>query len=368
MAGLKELFNKGWWVIPHPFQPEDLRYWRIKLMQNIQLILQIYTGIFFFLNIFLFDYPLMAVADAVLFGGILALQLDLRKHLNIERSARLLIGIIVIFLSIYFVLAQGRNYSFIWFSMVPLLAFFLLGLHLGLYVSGIFLTALVAFVIWFAPQWPSYAINIPAVFNISLALFAVLTISRHYEKSREEAFNFLAKRNSELKILAKTDPLTQLNNRSHLDDVLEQELNRAQRHRHDLAVLILDTDHFKTLNDSYGHIVGDQVLKELSDVLLSHVRSSDILGRWGGEEFLVIAPDTGEDGAVELAEKIRIAVAEHRFTDEKLHLTVSIGCAAHSSEDTLISIVQRADNGLYQAKHDGRNCTRLGKATRIPRQ
>ncbi|SFR53540.1 diguanylate cyclase (GGDEF) domain-containing protein [Pseudidiomarina maritima] len=364
MAGLKRLFNKGWWVIPHPFQPEDLRYWRVKLMQNIQFILQLYTGIFFFLNIFLFDYLLMAAADAILFGGILALQIDLRKHLNIERSARLLIGIIVIFLGMYFVLAHGRNYSFIWFSMVPLLAFFLLGLRLGLYVSGGFLAALVAFIIWFSPQWPSYAINLPAVFNIALALVAVLTISRHYEKSREEAFNFLAKRNRELEVLARTDTLTQLKNRSHLDDVLEQELERAHRYQHELAVLILDTDHFKTLNDNYGHLVGDQVLKELSQVLSAQIRASDILGRWGGEEFLVIAPNTDEEGAVELAEKIRIAVAEHRFTEQKLHLTVSIGCTDCLDEDTIISIVQRADNGLYQAKHDGRNCTRLGKAAR----
>lgn len=368
MSGLKDLFKKGWWVIPHPFQPEDLRYWRVKLMQNIQFILQLYTGLFVVLNIFLFDYLWMALTNAIMFSAIVVLQIDLRKNLNIERSARMLIGILVAFMAVYFVIAQGRNYSFIWFSLLPLLAFFLLGLRLGLYVSGSLLAALVVFVIWFAPQWPSYAINIPAIFNIALALFAVLTISRHYEKSREEAFNFLAQRNSELEVLATTDPLTQLNNRSHLDEVLEQELNRAQRHQHELAVLILDTDHFKTLNDSYGHIVGDQVLKELSQVLLSHVRSSDILGRWGGEEFLVIAPDTDEDGAVELAEKIRIAVAEHRFTDEKLHLTVSIGCAAYSSEDTLITIIQRADNGLYQAKHDGRNCTRLGKTTRIPRK
>lgn len=348
-------------MINHPFERQDPRYWRIRLMQSLLLILQLYSGIFTVLNLTLFGYYSVAIANMAVFAVILGIQADLRRNLNIERSANWLIGIIITFMIIYVGLTEGRNYAFIWLSMVPTIAFFLLGIRRGLQITVPFLVVVIGYIIWSAQGWPSYAVNLPAFFNITCALFAVLTIARHYEKSRAEAYAALAERNTELQRIAITDGLTQLHNRAHLDAVLESELQRAQRHEQQLAVLILDTDHFKVLNDSYGHLVGDQVLIELSELLRTKIRATDILGRWGGEEFMIITPNTDADGAVELAEKIRTAVATHRFTQEKLHLTISVGVAQLNQEDTLVSIVRRADEGLYQAKHDGRDCTRLGK-------
>ena len=348
-------------MIKHPFERQDPRYWRIRLMQSLLLILQLYSGIFIVLNLTLFGYYSVAVANIAVFAVILGIQTDLRRNLNIERSANWLIGIIITFMVIYVGLTEGRNYAFIWLSMVPTIAFFLLGVRRGLQVTVPFLVLVIGYIIWSAKGWPSYAINLPAFFNITCTLFAVLTIARHYEKSRAEAYAVLAERNAELQRIAITDGLTQLHNRAHLDAVLESEVQRAQRHEQQLAVLILDTDHFKVLNDSYGHLVGDQVLIELSELLRDKIRATDILGRWGGEEFMVIAPNTNADGAVELAEKIRTAVAKHRFSEENLHLTISVGVAQLNQQDTLVSIVRRADEGLYQAKHDGRDCTRLGK-------
>lgn len=355
------LLKKGWWVIHHPFERQDPRYWRIRLMQSLLLILQLYSGIFAVLNLTVFSYYYVAVANLGVFLLILGIQTDLRRNLNLERSANWLIGTIVVFMIIYVAITEGRNYSFIWLSMVPTIAFFLLGIRRGLQITAPFLLLIIGYIIWQANAWPSYTINLPAFFNISCALFAVLTIARHYEKSRAEAYAFLEERNAELQRIAITDGLTQLHNRAFLDDTLERELQRAKRDDTELTVLILDTDHFKVLNDSYGHLVGDQVLVELSGLLRKNIRSSDVLGRWGGEEFMIIAPNTDADGAVELAEKIRTATAKHRFTEEKLHLTISIGIAELTPQDTLVSIVRRADEGLYQAKHDGRDCTRLGK-------
>src|SRR5690554_237877 len=267
---LQALFEKGWWVIRHPFERQDPRYWRTQLMQSLLLILQVYSGIFAVLNATMFGYFDIAAANLLVFLCILGIQTDLRRHLNLERSARLLTGTIVVFFTIYLVLAQGRNYSFIWLSILPLITFFLLGLRHGLYVSGSFLLTAIVLIIVFSPQWPSHYVNVPAFFNISCALFAVLAISRHYEKSRTEAFDFLAKRNHELQVLAITDPLTQLYNRSHLDAMLEHEINEAKRQETDMSVLILDADHFKTLNDGYGHLVGDEILVELSQLLNQH--------------------------------------------------------------------------------------------------
>ncbi|WP_417666177.1 GGDEF domain-containing protein [Pseudidiomarina sp.] len=360
---LRTLVHKGWWVIHHPFERQDPRYWRVQLMQSLLFILQVYSGAFVVLNLTLFGYFDIAIANLCVFVAILSIQIDLRKNLNLERSAILLTGTIVVFMAVYLAIAQGRNYSFIWLSLIPTISFFLLGIRRGLYISACSLTAAIVFIVVFSPDWPSYELNMPSYFNIALSLFALLTISRHYEKSRTEAFAFLAKRNQELEILAVTDPLTQLFNRSHLDAMLEIEIRRAKRDSFDLSVLIIDADQFKTLNDSYGHLVGDEVLVELSGLLQNSTRATDVLGRWGGEEFLIIAPKTDQDGAVELAEKIRVAVGRHRFTHDDLHLTLSIGSATLSPNDTPVSIIQRADEGLYQAKHDGRNCTRLGKST-----
>lgn len=357
------MFEKGWWIIRHPYERQDPRYWRIGLMQSLLLILQLYSGIFLILNITVFHYYPVAIANLFVFAVILGIQFDLRRNLNIARSANLLTGTIIVFMLIYVALTQGRNYSFIWLSMVPTIAFFLLGIQRGLHVTAPFLLGIIGYIVWYSPTWPSYTINLPAFVNITCALFAVLAIARHYEKSRAEAFSFLAERNAELQQIAITDRLTQLHNRSYLDDVLEHEIQRAKRQQTSLSVLILDTDHFKVLNDSYGHLVGDQVLIELSALLREQIRGSDILGRWGGEEFMIIAPNTDQKGAIELAEKIRLATAKKRYTEDKLHLTVSVGVAQLIEHDTLISIVQRADEGLYQAKHDGRDCTRLGKTS-----
>jgi len=357
------LFEKGWWVIHHPYERQDPRYWRIQLMQSLLLILQLYSGLFTVLNAVVFKYYPIALANFLVFAVIMAIQFDLRRNLKLDRSAKLLTGTIIIFMAIYVALTEGRNYAFIWLSMVPTIAFFLLGIQRGLKVTAPFLLITIGYIVWFAPGWPSYTINLPAFFNITCALFAVLTIARHYEKSRAEAFAFLAERNTELQRIAITDRLTQLHNRSYLDDALEHEIKRAQREQSPLSVLILDTDHFKVLNDSYGHLVGDQVLIELSALLREQIRSSDILGRWGGEEFMIITPNTDQKGAIELAEKIRLATAKKRYTEDKLHLTISVGVTQLLDHDTLISIVQRADEGLYQAKHDGRDCTRLGKTS-----
>lgn len=324
---MRRLFANGWWVIPHPFQPQDPRYWRAQLMQSLLLILQLYSGAFVVLNVTLFGYYDIAIANFFVFGCILAIQLDLRRNLDLERSAYLLVAVIIFFFTIYLSIAKGRNYSFIWLSVVPLITFFLLGVRKGLYICAPFLTLAIVLIIHYSPGWPSYKINLPSFFNLSAALFTVLAISRHYEKSRTEAFSFLAERNRELQVLAITDPLTQLFNRSHLDVALAQEISRSKRNNDDLAVLILDTDHFKVLNDNYGHLLGDRVLIELSEVLREHMRASDILGRWGGEEFLIIAPHTDAEGALALAEKVRMAIHAHRFTEHHLSLTLSVGIA-----------------------------------------
>jgi diguanylate cyclase (GGDEF)-like protein len=167
----------------------------------------------------------------------------------------------------------------------------------------------------------------------------------------------LHRRNDELNELSRTDLLTGLFNRRHLDEQLTKHLIASRRHHHELGVLLLDLDHFKQVNDTHGHLTGDSVLCEFARRVQASLRAGDIAGRWGGEEFLVILPDTGLTGAHEVGEKIRAMTAAQPFsgTAGDIRVTVSGGCAEAPAEHPE-DLVHRADTGLYEAKEQGRNC------------
>lgn len=163
----------------------------------------------------------------------------------------------------------------------------------------------------------------------------------------------------ELKRQARIDLLTGLNNRRHFFELAEQELARAKRHDVPLPALMLDVDHFKLVNDTYGHHVGDLVLQKLSEVCVKTLRGIDILGRLGGEEFAILLPETKSEQALEVAERLRLAVAGATVPLEQggsIHLTVSIGVASVVATDAKIEdLLKRADTALYAAKNAGRN-------------
>lgn len=160
---------------------------------------------------------------------------------------------------------------------------------------------------------------------------------------------------AEIRRLSVTDKLTQSFNRLKLDESLEQQFEWSQNDGVPFAIMILDIDHFKRVNDSFGHQVGDQVLIELVAILNDNVRTGDVVGRWGGEEFLLILPDTQLEAAGRLAERLRQAVAAYGF-GRAGQVTISIGVAAFEQRDrSPESIVSRADQALYRAKAAGRN-------------
>lgn len=159
---------------------------------------------------------------------------------------------------------------------------------------------------------------------------------------------------AEIQILLRIDTLTGAFNRQHLKEAASQEILRVQRMGYPLSMVLVDIDHFKSINDTYGHIVGDKVLKAFSDELKSSLRTSDRLYRFGGEEFLMLLYDTDLDGATVLASKIREAIQNHVFPNQ-IRLTASFGCASFDTEDSFESWLQRADHALYAAKRSGRN-------------
>ncbi|MBI4549926.1 MAG: GGDEF domain-containing protein [Candidatus Omnitrophica bacterium] len=168
--------------------------------------------------------------------------------------------------------------------------------------------------------------------------------------------------------LSIVDGLTHVFVRRHFIERFEEEIKRSIRHGFKLAVLMLDIDHFKSYNDTHGHLVGDVTLREVAQVVLGGVRRVDIVGRYGGEEFGIVLPETDKKGGFEVAERIRSAVAKKKFRayDEETKVTVSIGVAAFPEDveggagdtyrsDLILELLKKADEALYQAKEEGRN-------------
>ena len=189
---------------------------------------------------------------------------------------------------------------------------------------------------------------IAAVVGDVLAAYALMLLT----SERLEAELHAARHDIEM--LARTDSLTGLWNRRHFEDVAEAEFARARRYGTPLALLALDADHFKRVNDQLGHHAGDLVLREIADLVGQRIRRSDILCRWGGEEFMVLAPGTEQHDAAAMAEKIRLAVAGHGFATVGT-MTVSVGVGRLEDGETAEAWMRRVDAALYEAKLRGRN-------------
>ncbi|TAE57761.1 MAG: diguanylate cyclase [Nostocales cyanobacterium] len=162
----------------------------------------------------------------------------------------------------------------------------------------------------------------------------------------------------ELERLANTDSLTGIWNRRHLFIIGTQEFNRSQRYNLSFSVLLIDIDHFKKINDTYGHNIGDEVIIFMTKIVNNNLRQPDCFGRFGGEEFVILLPETDADEGFIVAERIRNSIQNQylEVADQKVSITISIGISSYCLGDKNIdAIIQRADQALYQAKNQGRN-------------
>ncbi len=180
-----------------------------------------------------------------------------------------------------------------------------------------------------------------------------MQIQEELENSKAE----LEEMNRRLYEKATKDSLTGLFNRRKMADLIEYEYDRSIRNQLPFSIIITDIDHFKKVNDTYGHDCGDIVLEEISQILMSLIRKQDQVSRWGGEEFLLLLPETGTDGALTLAEKIRTQIQESTFTcgDTTINVTMTFGVSSFAKEKSDKIVIKEADIALYQGKNTGRN-------------
>lgn len=185
------------------------------------------------------------------------------------------------------------------------------------------------------------------IISLVLILSAIIIIYTIYNSNRI------------LKKLSQTDKLTNIYNRFKLDSLIEEEINRKKRYGQDLSIILLDIDFFKKINDGYGHLHGDKILQEFASIISKNIRETDHFGRWGGEEFLLILPNTNGINAYNLAEKLRKIIETHIFYDN-IKITSSFGVAECTSEESSLCL-KNVDKALYEAKESNRNCVKMHK-------
>jgi two-component system cell cycle response regulator len=192
----------------------------------------------------------------------------------------------------------------------------------------------------------SLVMNLAGIFVLALLVMVVLGLTTRKLLREVEIYS----RQSD------TDALTQIFNRKKFDELLEAEVVRSRRYSVPLSLIMFDLDHFKSVNDRYGHKVGDEVLVELCNLISSQIRVNDMFARWGGEEFMIILPAQMLAQAATIAEKLRKAVELHRFSRVG-RMTISLGVVQFTGEELPIDLIDRVDGSLYQAKERGRNQT-----------
>ena len=243
-----------------------------------------------------------------------------------------------------------------WFGIVFALSFLVFGTRRGAYVS------LAGFALLYLALGASLSRGMLAETGVSeLMVFTPVghatLIAVVWVLARNTEQLAAARATAELmELQVTTDPLTGVANRRRLDDELARLISWARRYDQPFSVVLLDLDHFKDINDAHGHEVGDQVLVETVDRLHATIRDADLLGRWGGEEFLLLVPHTAHQAACSLAERCRDAIASAPMLHAGVTVTASLGVASLRPDDDVRALLRRADLAMYTAKSDGRNC------------
>ena len=253
----------------------------------------------------------------------------------------------------------GQNNSgILWHYVYPIMVYYIAGLRAG----SVYATLLIVMEagLMFLDHHPfflaKYSFEFKSRFLATMVVMSIMgAMLEHSRRSAQYKLLELAER---LEKASETDDLTGLPNRRALRKRLENEVVRIDRHGGDFALILCDIDHFKFINDSYGHLVGDETLRHLSRIFLEMVRKYDLVARWGGEEFLIVLPEAGLEQGLLVAERIRTAVAAqplHSQSGETISLTISCGVCSWREFANLDELFWVADHRLYKAKAEGRN-------------
>ncbi|QCU90052.1 GGDEF domain-containing protein [Thiomicrorhabdus sediminis] len=263
-------------------------------------------------------------------------------------------SLFVIYIILFPALFEGgiANSGFVWYFLLPLFSVFLLGMKPGMFWIGLMFLTETAGLIFLDPQSLPYRKEFLFYHMLSLAVGTIFisymqSITEQYEKAWQAQNEILHK-------MSITDPLTQLHNRRHIDEQLALHIEKAKRYQRHLSLVLLDVDNFKMINDTFGHHTGDQVLIKVAQTLKNTLRKVDFIGRWGGEEFIIICDSCNPEEAANLVEKVRTALENTDF-GIGMPVTASFGITSMCNQPSIHAIINRVDKALYQAKAQGKN-------------
>jgi diguanylate cyclase (GGDEF)-like protein len=337
---------------------EDLLQFKFKMLNSIFIIVAFFSALFGLLS----DLDINDIGPVhskvnyiysfLTFLLILFLRFS-KKNYNLTVHLLLIISLMTFTSALVFV--PQDEFRMIWFYLLVFVAYMISGKMIGLLCTLASIVIILAVNFFVDLQLSSVAIN-SGILGLIIGSF----LSYIYTDKITNYENSLKQQNSSLSVLASTDYLTGVMNRRMFNDISERYFQTAQKNDLSLTLLLLDLDHFKKVNDTYGHQAGDQLLKRFVKKLESILNKSDIFARIGGEEFAVLLSQINCDDAYLLAEKIRKEIENDFMTYEgqDIRVTTSIGMSANRETDTEFEdIFSRADMALYQAKHEGRNKT-----------
>ena len=355
MAGLTAAFRgRIFRSLAATYGTDFASYRRAQLVNTILLLMVVVNLVIGAINLLHFGSVPIGLANLVGAGVGAALWVYFRWSMNLSLTSWLMVIVLLALLVNYLYIARGVAYSIVWVSVFAPISVFLLGRKGGLLISaGLFTYVLLLFGMTYGAHESRY-FTTGSVLNLAEVFVCLVLLFYFYEFSRDELFRELRERNAELDRLSTRDPVTGMKNRRGLDATLQALFPRTQRYREPLSVVLLDIDHFKQINDRFGHLVGDETINAVGRIISKSRPEHAVAGRWGGEEFLMICPGTSAAQARDYAELLRQAI-ERESPARCKPVTASLGVAVWQPGDTPERLMNRADQALYGAKNAGRN-------------
>ena len=342
--------------------------WSLKVDQQRHLAVILLAGMAIYCGFLSFE---LLMAGRTLAGvGLLVLMalhvVVVRRHADsvLNWPSQLIVAIAILSLYVYLLLKGGDlQGDVLWALTMAPTFFFLLGHFWGGLCFAVALAA--SIVVFFAPSTVSMFIAAPLIAGEYIAkerflgifmLLGMYSFLLEYDRSR--VIGSLLSSRDRLRIQASTDELTGLANRHHMRECLSQQERRSQQRQERYGLILADIDRFKQVNDQFGHDCGDCVIAAVADALRNALRDEDVVARWGGEEFLVVLPDTDSESAQLVAQKLREAVAglHLQYEGHPIYPTLSFGVVSGDQHQKVQDLICQADHCLYQAKHKGRDC------------
>jgi len=331
------------------FNTQDARKIRQLVLLNLLALISGLTSMFFaFFNLTITQTPYIATLNMVGFLISWYVFLDLRYSKNLQRACKVAIISVVLFFTLFVYFNKNDGYGLFWVSFVPLFVIGLTGFRRSIiYIAPYFI---IVFTLAYSGvgEWNEGHWNTVGFIRLIISTLIFTTIAAMMDVALSHSYRNLER-------IGSIDELTNIFNRRKIQEFLSLEFQRAKRYNTNLALILFDIDNFKNINDTFGHNSGDRVLHKLAQTIQKSLCKSDYFGRWGGEEFIIVSPNSTEEEIHQLSEKIRETVTKMSCNIVD-NLSCSFGATIYKGgSDTIESLIERVDKAMYMAKELGKN-------------